>query len=332
MIIRYDGSYYDAWDKFVLTESCNGTFLQTRNFLSYHPAGRFKDCSLLFVKGQTITAVMPAHIVEDNGRKMLLSHEGSTFGGIVLGHDFKKIADIENILEDLTAFAQENGFTDIELKMTSGLYAQEPVEVLDYFLQQYGFYDTKELGFYIHVAGSSASSILESFSASRRRDLRKAWKNDLNFRELENEDEIREFYGILKANMRKFSKDPVHTLEELLDFKRNRLPDIVLFFGVFHGKDMVAGGMAFVFGEHRVFHIQYLASDQARLELFPNEFLYYSLIIHALNQGYDSISLGTSTLEHGRLLNRSLALFKSGFGTDMYVNRTYYRKLEPRKV
>ena len=31
------------WDRFVMHESGNGTFLQTRNFLNYHPAGRFTD-------------------------------------------------------------------------------------------------------------------------------------------------------------------------------------------------------------------------------------------------------------------------------------------------
>ena len=34
------------WDRFVMHESGNGTFLQTRNFLNYHPAGRFTDASL----------------------------------------------------------------------------------------------------------------------------------------------------------------------------------------------------------------------------------------------------------------------------------------------
>ncbi len=332
MIQIYNDGYFDVWDNFVLAKSCNGTFQQTRKFLSYHPADRFQDNSLMFLKGQTIMAVMPAHVAEDNGRKLLLSHEGSTFGGIVLGRDFKKIADIESILDELTAYAQENGFAGIDLKMTSNLYAREPVEVMDYFLQQYGFFDTKELGFYIRVRGRSSEQILESFSASRRRDLRKAWKNEMTFREIESGEEIGEFYGILEANMRKFSRRPVHTLEELLDFKRERLRDIVHFYGVFHEEKMIAGGMAFDFGAGEVFHVQYLASDQARLELFPNEFLYYSMITNALEKGYCNISFGTSTLDHGRVLNRSLALFKSGFGTDMYVNRTYHWRLEQQPL
>lgn len=325
MIRVYDESFRGAWDKFVLKESCNGTFQQTRNFLSYHPPGRFRDHSLMFFKGQTVMAVLPAHIAEeDGGGRMLLSHEGCTFGGIVLGRDFKKIADIESVLEELTAYARENGFTEIRLKMTGGLYAREPVEALDYFLQQYGFHDTMELGFYIDLEGASPSGVTEGFSASRRRDLRKALQNGMTFRELEGEGEIREFYGLLEANMRKFSRRPVHTLEELLDFKRERLKDIVSFYGVFYEGQMIAGGMAFDFGQGQVFHLQYLASDRGKLELFPNEFLYYSMINNALGKHYRRISFGTSTLEQGRVLNRSLALFKSGFGTEMYVNRTYH--------
>lgn len=327
MIQIYNDDYRDAWDDFVLNRSCNGTFEQTRKFLDYHPAGRFRDNSLLFLKGQTVMAVMPAHIAEENGRKVLLSHEGSTFGGIVLGQAFKKIADMEVVLEDLTAYAGEDGFAGVDLKMTSELYAREPVEGMDYFLQQYGFYDTKELGFYIHLEGNSAERILDSFSASRRRDLRKAWKNEMVFRELGSEEEIGEFYGILETNMRKFSARPVHTLEELLEFKRERLRDIVHFCGGFYEGQMVAGGMGFDFGKGKVFHVQYLASDQGRLELFPNEFLYHSMIIDAWEKGYGNISFGTSTLDRGRVLNRSLALFKSGFGMDMYVNRTYHKKM-----
>ena len=35
MIIEYDETYKDTWDSFVLNDSINGNFLQTRNFLNY---------------------------------------------------------------------------------------------------------------------------------------------------------------------------------------------------------------------------------------------------------------------------------------------------------
>ena len=36
----YTAEQEAAWDRFVMQESGNGTFLQTRNFLNYHPAGQ----------------------------------------------------------------------------------------------------------------------------------------------------------------------------------------------------------------------------------------------------------------------------------------------------
>ena len=38
----------DRWDSFIRDSSINGNFLQSRRFLSYHPKGRFEDCSLLY--------------------------------------------------------------------------------------------------------------------------------------------------------------------------------------------------------------------------------------------------------------------------------------------
>ena len=55
-LIKYEDNYEKAWDRFVLEESINGTFLQTRNFLNYHPTGRFEDNSLMFMKGNNIIA------------------------------------------------------------------------------------------------------------------------------------------------------------------------------------------------------------------------------------------------------------------------------------
>ena len=40
---KYEDSLEEQWDKFIAEKSINGTFLQSRRFFNYHPAGRFKD-------------------------------------------------------------------------------------------------------------------------------------------------------------------------------------------------------------------------------------------------------------------------------------------------
>lgn len=44
---KYEDSLEEQWDKFITEKSINGTFLQSRRFFNYHPAGRFKDVSLV---------------------------------------------------------------------------------------------------------------------------------------------------------------------------------------------------------------------------------------------------------------------------------------------
>ena len=126
--------------------------------------------------------------------------------------------------------------------------------------------------------------------------------------------------------MKKFNTVPLHTLEELLEFKNFRLKQNISFYGVYFQDHMVAGSMVFHFGQ-KVFHTQYLATNQDMLSLYPSEFLYMKLIETAKEKGFERISFGTATLEQGKILNKSLAQFKEGFGTFEYVNRTYTKKI-----
>ena len=324
-LIKYNDSHEKAWDRFVLEESINGTFLQTRNFLNYHPVERFEDNSLMFMKGNNLISVIPANIVEEKNEKRLISHMGSTFGGIILGKSYKKIGEVDMILSELDNYLIENGFSQISLKMTSRLYAEIDSELLDYFLFLYHFEPSYEVGYAVDFLKYNLD-IPTNFNSSRRRGYKNALKNELMFKKLVLDDEVVEFYDVLSDNTKKFNTMPLHTLEELLEFKNSRLRQNVSFYGVYFEDCMVAGSMVFYFGK-KVFHTQYLATNQDMLSLYPSEFLYERLIETAKEEGFEKISFGTSTLGHGKILNKSLAQFKEGFGTFEYVNRTYTKIL-----
>ena len=89
---------------------------------------------------------------------------------------------------------------------------------------------------------------------------------------------------------------------------------------------MIAGSMVFLFGS-QVFHTQYLAADQSCLKLYPMNFLDANLIRTARERGFSYFSFGTSTEEHGTVLNKKLAEFKEGFGTQYGMNRTFVKEL-----
>lgn len=319
----YSEELQGKWDDFVMTGSLNGTFLQTRNFLNYH-GSRYKDASLLLYKGiDTIVAVVPACVTADGHKKIYNAHAGSTFGGIVIGNQFNDIEHVESIMNALEVFFRANGYDEVRLRCTSEIFAKGNTELLQYFLYQKGYSVYEELSSYIDFNHYN-EDIITNFSSGRRRDYKYALKYGMELRKIHTREGIKDFYQLLCDNLEKYNTKPVHTFEELVEFKEKRLTDIVEFYGVYIQDRMIAGSMVFRF-ENRVFHTQYLAADQRCLKLYPMNFLDERLISLAKEEGFRYFSFGISTEEKGKVLNKSLAQFKAGFGTQFGINRTYVK-------
>lgn len=323
-IEKYISSYKEIWDNFVINNSINGTFLQTRQFLEYH-GDRFEDASLIVYKGQdTIIAVIPACIIQEESQKIFSAHCGSTFGGIVIAQQFNNIDHVEAIMNILEPFLINQGYTEVHFKCTPCIFSSAGTNLLSYFLFQRGFSSYDEISSYIDFQ-NYREDVIANFTASKRRDYKYSLKYDLDFCELHTEEEIRKFYTILCENLKKFDTIPVHSIEELLDFKKERLKSIVEFYGVFWQEELIAGSMLFNFS-NKVLHTQYLASSQHYLKMFPMNYLDTKLIMLAKERGFRYFSFGTSTEQHGRILNKHLAKFKEGFGTAYGLNRTFVKK------
>ena len=324
-LVKYTDLYEDKWDKLVLDHSMNGTFLQTRNFLNYHPRDRFRDASILVLQGTDLVAVIPACDTEDEGKRCFFSHKGSTFGGIIIKEEKYNISFLDELIPRFDEYLRSSGYEKALLRCTSQIFTKRPVDLLDYFLFQNGYGQFDEVSFYVDLE-RAPTDLLGLLSSSRRRDYRYSLKNGLSFRRLDTDDEIERFYAILVMNLEKFAAKPVHTVRELIEFKRKRLVGETDFYGVFFEDRLVAGTMLFYFGKE-VMHTQYLAQDPDYAQLFLMNYLDFNLISLAREKGFKKFSFGISTEERGKILNKGLALFKEGFGCDYCVNRTYYKDL-----
>ncbi len=324
-IVKYAESFQKRWDLFVLEKSLNGTFLQTRKFLNYHPQGRFMDASLVILQGSTIVAVIPAHDVWKEGKKCFISHAGSTFGGIVIDRGKYNIATMEEIFHCLEEYLKFEKYQKAVMKMTSDIFSEQDGGLFSYYLYKYGWQYYAELSLCIRC-NCLSENILDSFSNSRRRGCRYAEKNGMEFQKLENEIQITEFYQVLCKNLRKYETEPVHTLAELMELKKYRLKNEIEFYGAYWKGKLIAGSMVFCFGK-RVFHTQYLASDSDYSYLYPMNFLDYHMIRIAKEKGFTYFSFGISTEDHGKVLNKTLAQFKEGFGCEYSINYTYSKEV-----
>lgn len=324
-IERYNEVEENKWDDFVLNKSMNGTFLQTRKFISYHQEGKFEDCSLIIYKGNDIVGIVLACICDVEGERCFFSHRGTTFGGLVIAKQIYNATSMSEILDLFEAKLKELGCERCYLKQTASIFQKTNTDLLDYFLYQKGYQEYTELNYYMNL-DRYREDLLSQFSSSKRRDYKYSLKNNLLFKKLETSDEIMQFYGVLQLNLQKLNLKSVHTFEDLIDLKFNRFNDSIEFYGVYYGDEMVAGSMIFLFG-NKIFHTQYLSSNQEYLKMYPMDFLITNLIRTALDKDMEIFTFGICTEDQGRVINLGLSRFKEGFGTEYCLNKSFEKHI-----
>lgn len=322
----YKDSDYSDWDTFVLENSANGTFLQSRRFLSYHPEERFQDYSLI-VKDEKdhIVSVIPGCVIYDNGKKVFSSHKGSTFGGPVIAKKHYNLQKSTEIIEAVEEYLKAEGFGIIEYKTTPSVFSKERSDLLEYvfYYEKYTSYAAMSLAVdYAHYN----DNVYSNLSQGKRTDVNNCKKAGMTCRKIDTAEEIACMYDILCETLEKYDAKPVHSVEELLDFKDNRLKDNVGFFGIFLDDEMVAGSMMFYF-ENNVAHTQYLCAKSEYNKLSPMSFLYYCMLEEMKAMGFNMLSWGGTTEENGTVINMGLARSKEAYGSTYYNNYTYVKEL-----
>lgn len=131
-IEQYRPEYEDVWDKFIEEKSVNGSFLQERRFLNYHENGKFKDDSLLFFEKTNLIAVCPACVTNEDGKKVFFSHQGSTYGGIIVEKELLRVDKLRSLYEVFEKYLKDNGFQKCILKATMDLLCQYPQDLLKF--------------------------------------------------------------------------------------------------------------------------------------------------------------------------------------------------------
>ncbi len=319
-ILPYSPELEKRWDRFVMDDSMNGTFLQTRKFLNYHPEGRFIDASFFVQKSGIIVAVVPGCNVEGK----FVSHQGSTFGGPIFSKDFYSGYKILEIVRMIDNYIVRN-FKGVKLKPTSSIFATLPTDLLDYALEHNDFRRHTELSCYTPL--SKNVDPLNLCTGYCRRNFRQSEKLNLTYGEIPN-SEMEQFYDFLVLSKARHNTTPVHSLAELRDLKQ-RFPNEILFRGVWlnneNGQDHVylSGMMIFVFNQAKVFHFQYLAPDDTKRDTNATTALFVNAMREAAKAGYEKFSWGISTEDDGAYLNENLYRFKESFGALPCVNARY---------
>ena len=86
---------------------------------------------------------------------------------------------------------------------------------------------------------------------------------------------------------------------------------------------VVAAIMFFVFPKTNCIHAQYIATNPDFKILQPGTAIYIHTIREAAKEGFQNISFGISTENHGEYLNQNLLHFKESFGAKHSINAFY---------
>lgn len=323
---EYKKEEYENWDKFIAEKSINGTFLQMRKFLSYHPEERFMDASkMIYDEKNNLAAVCPACMIIDNGRKIFFSHKGSTYGGILFD---KKNYTVEKVLEIIRTLERqliEDGFQELWLKITPTLFSQEADDLLKYCLCHEKYDEYKELNLYVDLQNCK-EDMISNLAQGKRTNVHNCEKRGLILKKLESYAEIMEFHEILKETLSKYGLSPIHTVDELWDFKINRLTRECDFYGIYDNTKMIAGSMMFYFLSAGTAHTQYLCARHEYDTLSPMTYMYYCMMKEAKLRGFKKISWGITTEHLGLEINSGLTKSKEAFGST-YANNGIFHKV-----
>ena len=193
-----------------MQSSNNGTLFHYRSFLTYHIDRKFEDHSLIFEKKGKMIALFPAAEIIKDSNKILHSHAGATFGGLV--YDDLTFEEANEIIVYLLDYCKGIGFLSIFLVQTPQLYNLRNNETLEYALHWHGF-EAEETYFSSFIDLTSKVEAIDLISSRKKRYLKKL-SVDENIR-FEWNGSLDDFYPILCENKKKHGSLPTHSKAEL---------------------------------------------------------------------------------------------------------------------
>lgn len=305
-IFRKSGLSAEEWDNFV-ENSDNGTLFHKREFLSYHPAGRFKDASFVVLKDNKLLSLYTAAVIERDGKKLLASHPGASYGSFVYNSNlnFKEAHSMVDVLMD---YAESLKVDRIQLTLPPIIYQTKYSNYIDFALVRNGFTYLKRDVSSIVQLDFNKNELLSNYRSEARTAVKKSIKQGVEVVECE---KFEDYYKILKKNLKlRHNVTPAHSLDELIKLK-NMFPAKIRLWGAFLKDELIAGVCNFS-ANPKVVLAFYISHDEAYQEYRAVNLLFYEIMKRYKEEGFRFLDFGIFTVNMEP--NWGLARFKENFG------------------
>ncbi len=282
--------------------------------MDYHKH-KFTDHSLMIREdSNNILALLPANITRDD---VLISHEGLTYGGLVIPREAKLINTI-TYFSILLRFLHESGIKTLVYKEIPAFYNNIPSDE-----QQYVFFLLNAKLIRRDAASTIKTDVEIPYQKRRVKSIKKARELGVKVKE---DNNFEEFWNkILIPNLlEKHGIAPVHSLKEITGL-HEKFPDKIKQFNVYLDGEIMGGTTIFEMPD--VAHSQYFSGNAEGKRNGSLDLLCEILIkeIYAKKSIFD---FGISNENNGRTLNKGLLEWKEGLGARTYSQNFYEIKTQ----
>ena len=336
-ILTYHEIDIQQWNELVQS-SPTATWFQTPEAYQFYASHKneMMPQAIGVEEDGALQGVVVAYITKELcALKQFFTRRAIIIGGPLLAEDISNealaallMAVKECKVESVKCKGTENGRADA---LASRLIALSPHRLTPIYIETRNFHDYsrwrhifEQCGFAyqphydIHVHCDEAHQISEQ----RIRQVRKALKNGIEIAEAQSEQEIRDWYQILKQLYRKKIRTPLWSEEFFLQFYRNRVGKYLL---VKYDGKVIGGMMCPIFASKAMYEWYVCGLDEEYKEQYPSVMATYAAIEYAKAHGiqlFDFMGAGQPDVPYG------VRDFKMEFGGEMVE---YGRHLHIRK-
>lgn len=313
---QYTKDHHKAWDEFVRNSSRNGGIFQERDFLSYHPEGKFTDASLLFFEQGTLTAIFPAAVISEGGKEKIVSHPGSSCGGLIY-HFSATLEQVLEVLESLIEFYQRKNIQSIEIRLAEPIFHEIPDEELRYLLWHRGFIiKSQEIS---TCAKLTETKMWEKLC--RKRNLSYIKQQEKEGVKITETGDIDKVYPVIEMNLKaRYNRIPTHSREELIRLKEI-YPDRIHYW-VAEKEDKVLGILVLFDVNKTGVHSFYIAKNELHGNVKAMPLLFHKAFEHYYKQGYAWFNFGISS--RGEQIKWGILEFKENVGGRATARQIWY--------
>ena len=211
----YSHNEKQAWNNFVDANK-NSTIFHSQLFLDYHVDRQFPNHSLMFYKNGKLDAIFTgSEYISSNGDKILFSHPGASFGGIIQQNH--SLADTLEIISLIEEYAKKNHFNQITIIPIPPIYLENHNDAFLYALKLKQFKEIERYYSSVIPVESDINKQLKRINKNKGRTSN--YYNMIiedNELEIEWSEDFDQFYPILLENKKRYDSKPTHSLKELI--------------------------------------------------------------------------------------------------------------------